>query len=120
MPTPYNLRLIMKKAWVEARYMAYRQGGTTKRFMAEALRKAWAWAKKARTDTEAAEIQAMQGRVLAALDEARATGLLNARPATIYSTTPWQGSFTATAAYAERMARAARRPQDGRGALAGM
>ena len=92
----------MMKAWTEARYMTHRQGGKARSFMAEALRKAWAWAKKARFDAEAAEVQAMQGRVLEAVAEAKATGLLSARNVSVYRT-HWQGSFTKTAAYAERM-----------------
>ena len=101
MSTTFNLSLIFKKAWTEAKYQAYRQGGSPKRFMADSLRKAWAWAKKARFDVEAAEVQNMQARVLKALDEAKATGLLNASKRSVYST-HWQGSFTATARYAER------------------
>ncbi len=79
-----KLRLIMRQAWAWARHGAAKFGGKPVQYLAEALRIVWAEKKKL-----AREIAESRARVLAAIAEMRAEGVIAPpRPVVRYSTPP--------------------------------
>src|SRR3954447_23044872 len=79
-----KLRLIMRQAWAWARHGAQKFGGSPVRYLAEALRMVWAEKKKL-----AREIAESRARVLAAIAEMRAEGVIAPpRPVARYRTPP--------------------------------
>src|SRR4051794_41893478 len=79
-----KLRLIMRQAWAWARHGAAKFGGKPVRYLAEALRIAWAEKKKL-----AREIAESRARVLAELAAMRAEGVIAPpRPGARHRTPP--------------------------------
>src|SRR3954451_24054962 len=79
-----KLRLIMKQVWAWARHGAAKFGGSPVQYLAEALRLVWAEKKKL-----AREIAESRARVLAAIAEMKAEGVIAPpRPVARYRTPP--------------------------------
>ena len=80
-----KLRLIMRQAWAWARHGAAKFGGKPVQYLTEALRIVWAEKKK----KLAREIAASRARVLAAIAEMKAEGVIAPpRPVARYRTPP--------------------------------
>ena len=96
----YHLSALFKKAWGIARHNAKHQGGSLRLRFAQALRQAWAEAK--RTARESAESNA---RVLAAVEAIRATHTAEATAARAAEMAAFQARFfPARRSYARRAA----------------